>query len=68
MLNKKDSAAGGCTCNEPFSVVLASDCKNAHSVTYESHEDSYGYTQTAPPQREVVSSSDALDKPHCDEC
>lgn len=48
-------------------IALASDCSNAPSDTYESHNDSYRYTQTATPQREIAS-SDALDRAHCDEC
>lgn len=47
-------AARECTCKEPLSVALASDCTNAASLTYESHKDSYIYTRTATPQREIV--------------
>lgn len=47
-------AARECTCKEPLPVALASDCTNAASLTYESHKDSYIYTRTATPQREIV--------------
>lgn len=32
-------------------IVLASDCANAPSVTYESHKDSYGYIHRLPHHR-----------------
>ena len=49
-------------------VALPSDCTNAPSDTYESHQDSYRYTDCYTTEGDcIVLSPDALDNPHCHE-
>lgn len=67
----KEPCCQGMHLQRAFPIVLAADCTNALPVTYESHKDSCGYIHTDCCTTEgdcIVLPSDALEKPHCDDC